>query len=134
MILKLLILTSFLNLVLTETFAHICVENKETIKYENILNDCYNNQNTAAEKQNRLQCANHDFLNSTDNCCIDYNQLIQFVTGQDSQKSNIKIFSNTVPSLNEFRIENTNCQNQIFSSTSPNILILSTIKLMVLRI
>lgn len=80
MLIKYLILISFLNLVLSEAFALVCLEDKNTIKYENIFENC-------CKKDFQVLLANQNtsdtaIQKSTYECCIDYNHNFNYVHEQ----------------------------------------------------
>lgn len=132
MILKIIILFSFFNLVLSETFSLICVENEETMKYESILNNCCDNQIHSYQIISKPHYTDQVILNNTVDCCVDYNQNYRYVSEESLNKLNCQTFVKTDLSLNKYCLKNSNYQNQ--SSTLINLFILHSIKTTIIRI
>lgn len=91
MLIKYLILISFLNLVLGEAFAMVCFENNDKIKYENVFDSCCKKEHQQLSTlQNSADPAIHK---STGDCCVDYDHNYTFVTEQNVMDLNCKDYS-----------------------------------------
>ncbi len=80
MLLKYLILFSFLNFLLAETYSIICIESNDTINYESIFNKCckIDLKSVASNRNNKIQVE----IKTQDDCCADYDQNFNYVTAQ----------------------------------------------------
>ena len=93
MLIKYLIIISFLNLVLSEAFALVCLEDNDTIKYEYIFNNCCKEDTQIIlAPQNTFE---PEIQKSTDVCCVDYDHNYTYVHEQYVMNFNRKDFSLT---------------------------------------
>lgn len=130
MLIKYLILISFLNLVLSEAYALVCVEDKDTIKYENIFESCCNKDNQHLLTQQNT--SDHIIQNSTDKCCVDYEHNFTYERERYTTYFNCKYFSTTEIASKEFGSQN--CYNDSQKINSINFYNLHQVKTNVLRI
>jgi hypothetical protein len=126
MLIKYFIVISFLNLVLAETCTLVCVEDNNTVKYENILeNCCKKDREVLLTNQKTTDTA---IQKSTYECCVDYNHNYNYVPEQFVLNFNCKDFNRAEISANKIytvynhydhqksRIEN-NCKRDIIKTT-----------------
>jgi hypothetical protein len=116
--------------VLSEAYALVCVEDKDTIKYENIFESCcqkdtqhlLTQQNTPSPSINK----------SIDKCCIDYEHNYTYVPEQYVMHFNFKDFSPTKVDSKEIAAQYSSYYSQ--KITSINFYNLYQIRTTVIRI
>lgn len=114
MLIKYLILISFLNLVLSEAFAQVCLEDNNTIKYENIFNKCCETEEQQLTTQkNAVDPAGNNF---TAECCVDYDHNYIYVNEQNV--IDFKCIDFCVAQINSKEIH-TKCTSYDYSKNTP---------------
>lgn len=130
MLIKYLILLSFLNLVLSEAFAQVCLEENNTIKYENIFSKCcQEDPQILITKHNTFE---PEIQKASDVCCVDYDHNYTYVPEQYVMQFNCKEFRPTEIAQTEFTARYSSYDNQKIISL--NIYKIKLIETSVIRI
>ena len=130
MLIKYLILISFLNLVLSEAFALVCLEKNNTIKYENIFSKCCKEDSQILLTQQNL--FEPELQKACDVCCVDYDHNYTYVPEQYVMHFNCKDFRPTEIASTEFATRYSSYDNQKIISL--NIYKIKLIETSVIRI